>query len=105
MGNQKRYQQWFTQCFLTTPESESLICDLIRYICGVFHPPNSILSSDIVPRWAVIGWLLNLVKVCAFYHNIITLLFINFLSPPFTLLLAPNCNKLNRPIPSKPMQN
>ena len=63
MGNQKRYQGWFMQKFLSTPESESLIPDLIRYICGVYHPPNHVLCSDIVPRWAIIGWLLKCVKV------------------------------------------
>eukprot|EP00005_Dracoamoeba_jomungandri_P009610 CAMPEP_0174266922 /NCGR_PEP_ID=MMETSP0439-20130205/31905_1 /TAXON_ID=0 /ORGANISM="Stereomyxa ramosa, Strain Chinc5" /LENGTH=1204 /DNA_ID=CAMNT_0015354171 /DNA_START=38 /DNA_END=3652 /DNA_ORIENTATION=+ len=62
MGYQKRYQTWFMQKYLMTPESESLICDLIRYICGVYHPPNHVLCSDIVPRWAIIGWLLRCVK-------------------------------------------
>jgi len=60
MGHQKRYQQWFHQNFLPTPEHESLVPDLIRFICCVYHPPNHILSSDICPRWAVVGWLLNL---------------------------------------------
>jgi integrator complex subunit 3 len=63
MGNQKRYQQWFATAFLSRPENETLIPDLIRYICGVYHPPNQILCSDVVPRWAVIGWLLKSVKV------------------------------------------
>ena len=62
MGNQKKYQQWFTQCHLSTQESESLVTDLIRYICGVYHPSNAVLNSNIVPRWAVIGWLLSIVK-------------------------------------------
>ncbi len=37
------------------PESDSLVCDLIRFIVGVYHPSNAVLNSDIVPRWAVLG--------------------------------------------------
>ncbi|XP_071116601.1 integrator complex subunit 3-like [Haliotis cracherodii] len=58
-GQQKRYQDWFQRQYLSTPESQSLRCDLIRYICAVFHPSNELLCSDIIPRWAVIGWLLT----------------------------------------------
>lgn len=58
-GNQKRYQEWFQKQYLSTPESQSLRCDLIRFICGVIHPSNELLCSDIIPRWAVIGWLLT----------------------------------------------
>ncbi len=66
MGNQKRYQTWFMQKYLSTPDSESLVPDLIRYICGVYHPTNAVLCSDIVPRWAIIGWLLKCIKVISF---------------------------------------
>ncbi|KAK3097008.1 hypothetical protein FSP39_005554 [Pinctada imbricata] len=58
-GQHKRYQDWFQRQYLSTPESQSLRCDLIRYICAVFHPPNELLCSEIIPRWAVIGWLLT----------------------------------------------
>ncbi|WAR00982.1 INT3-like protein [Mya arenaria] len=58
-GQHKRYQDWFQRQYLSTPESQSLRCDLIRYICCVFHPSNELLCSDIIPRWAVIGWLLQ----------------------------------------------
>lgn len=58
-GQQKRYQDWFQRQYLVTAESQSLRCDLIRYICCVFHPSNELLCSDIIPRWAVIGWLLQ----------------------------------------------
>ncbi|XP_013877897.1 integrator complex subunit 3 [Austrofundulus limnaeus] len=58
-GQQKRYQDWFQKQYLSTAESQSLRCDLIRYICGVVHPSNEVLSSDILPRWAIIGWLLT----------------------------------------------
>lgn len=58
-GQHKKYQEWFQRQYLSTSESQSLRCDLIRYICTVIHPPNQILCSDIIPRWAVIGWLLT----------------------------------------------
>lgn len=58
LGQQRRYQEWFQRQYLSTPESQSLRCDLIRFICCVIHPSNEILCSDILPRWAVIGWLL-----------------------------------------------
>ncbi|KAL5004662.1 hypothetical protein ScPMuIL_018118 [Solemya velum] len=58
-GHHKRFQDWFQRQYLSTPESQSLRCDLIRYICAVFHPHNELLCSDIIPRWAVIGWLLT----------------------------------------------
>ncbi|XP_031338335.1 integrator complex subunit 3 homolog isoform X1 [Photinus pyralis] len=57
-GNHKRYQEWFQRQYLSTPESQSLRCDMIRFIVGVIHPTNELLCSDIIPRWAVIGWLL-----------------------------------------------
>ncbi|KAL3684874.1 hypothetical protein R1sor_002896 [Riccia sorocarpa] len=62
MGSQRRYQTWFAQRFLSAPESETLVPDLIRYICCVHHPTNQILQSDIVPRWAIVGWLLKCCK-------------------------------------------
>lgn len=62
MGSQRRYQTWFAQRYLSTPESETLVCDLIRFICCVHHPTNQILQSDIVPRWAIVGWLLKCCK-------------------------------------------
>lgn len=58
-GNHKRYQEWFQRQYLATPESQSLRCDMIRFIVGVIHPTNELLCSDIIPRWAVIGWLIT----------------------------------------------
>lgn len=58
-GQHKRYQDWFQRQYLATAESQSLRCDMIRFIVGVIHPTNELLSSDIIPRWAVIGWLLT----------------------------------------------
>lgn len=58
-GSHKRYQEWFQRQYLATPESQSLRSDMIRFIVGVIHPTNELLCSDIIPRWAVIGWLLT----------------------------------------------
>ncbi|TYG67459.1 hypothetical protein ES288_D05G077900v1 [Gossypium darwinii] len=62
LGNQKRYQIWFEKKFLLGPERESLIVDLVRFICCAHHPSNEIIQSNIIPRWAVIGWLLTCCK-------------------------------------------
>lgn len=58
-GLHRRYQEWFQRQYLSTPESQSIRIDLIRYICAVVHPTNEQLNSNLTPRWAVIGWLLN----------------------------------------------
>ncbi|CAI0425655.1 unnamed protein product [Linum tenue] len=55
----KRYQTWFAKKFLFEPERETLIVDMIRFICCAHHPSNEIIHSDSVPRWAIIGWLLS----------------------------------------------
>lgn len=58
-GSQKRYQAWFARKFLCLPERETLVIDIVRFICCSHHPPNEIIQSAIIPRWAVIGWLLK----------------------------------------------
>ncbi|KAJ4825519.1 hypothetical protein Tsubulata_022184 [Turnera subulata] len=58
-GSQKRYQAWFAKKFLLGPERGTLVIDIVRFICCAHHPSNEILQSDIIPRWAVIGWLLK----------------------------------------------
>lgn len=58
-GQHKRYQDWFQEKYFSTPESHSLRSDLIRFIINAIHPTNELLSSDITPRWAIIGWLLT----------------------------------------------
>ena len=79
MGHQKRYQQWFTSCYLQSPENDPLICDLIRYICGVYHPPNHVLNSDLVQRWVIIGWLLMSIKQTPIASNAKLALFYDWL--------------------------
>ncbi|RWR73120.1 integrator complex subunit 3 isoform X1 [Cinnamomum micranthum f. kanehirae] len=64
-GSQKRYQAWFAKKFLCTPERETIICDIVRFICCAHHPTNEILQSNVISRWAVIGWLL---KCCRKNH-------------------------------------
>ena len=58
-GNHRRYPVWFAKKFLCTAEKETLLIDIVRFICCSHHPPNEIILSDIIPRWAVIGWLLK----------------------------------------------
>ncbi|KAL2941963.1 Integrator complex subunit 3-like protein [Bienertia sinuspersici] len=60
MGSQRRHQIWFARKFLFVPERETLVADIVRFICCAHHPSNEVLQSDVVPRWAVIGWLLKL---------------------------------------------
>ncbi|KAJ2854531.1 hypothetical protein J3B02_002627 [Coemansia erecta] len=53
---------WFVQRFLGTPEAETLYADVVRYICGVCHPSNAVLASNIVPRYVFLGGLLRFVR-------------------------------------------
>ncbi|KAL1918589.1 uncharacterized protein VTP21DRAFT_2611 [Calcarisporiella thermophila] len=60
-NNFARNLQWFLQRYLPV-ESDALYCDIIRYICGVYHPSNAVLASDIVPRYVIIGNLMRTIK-------------------------------------------
>ncbi|XP_059665370.1 uncharacterized protein LOC132311480 [Cornus florida] len=59
LGSQKRYQAWFATKFLCAPDRETVVIDIVRFICCAHHPTNEIIQSAIIPRWAVIGWLLK----------------------------------------------
>ncbi|CAJ1976637.1 unnamed protein product [Sphenostylis stenocarpa] len=59
LGHHKRHQLWFAKKFLNEPDKEFVIVDIVRFICCAHHPSNEIIQSDIVPRWALIGWLLT----------------------------------------------
>ncbi|CAI9114550.1 OLC1v1015297C1 [Oldenlandia corymbosa var. corymbosa] len=59
LGNQLRYQVWFGRKFFGFPGKETILVDIVRFICCCHHPTNDIIGSDIIPRWAVIGWLLK----------------------------------------------
>ncbi|XP_024005091.1 integrator complex subunit 3 [Eutrema salsugineum] len=60
LGSHKRHQIWFLKKFLLGPEKETLLIDIVRFICCVIHPSNEIIRSEILPRWAIIGWFLEL---------------------------------------------
>ncbi|KAJ2443970.1 hypothetical protein GGF42_006464, partial [Coemansia sp. RSA 2424] len=57
-----RNLMWFVHRYLSAPEAETLYADIIRYICGVFHPSNSVLASNIVPRYVFLGSLLRFIR-------------------------------------------
>ncbi|KAM1000380.1 hypothetical protein ACFX2A_007136 [Malus domestica] len=57
LGNQKRHQAWFSKKFLFEPNRKTLIIDIVRFICCAYHPTNEIIQSDVIPRWAIMGWL------------------------------------------------
>ncbi|XP_062073452.1 uncharacterized protein LOC133777738 isoform X2 [Humulus lupulus] len=59
LGSQKRHQTWFSKKFLCGPERETVISDIVRFICCAHHPTREIIQSEIIPRWAVVGWLLK----------------------------------------------
>ncbi|KAH6588158.1 hypothetical protein BASA61_006063 [Batrachochytrium salamandrivorans] len=54
----------FRKRFLVA-ETETLLPDIIRYICRAVYPNNIVLASDIIQRWNVISILLRGVKSAA----------------------------------------
>ncbi|XP_076889676.1 uncharacterized protein LOC143540533 [Bidens hawaiensis] len=59
LGSQTRYQIWFARKFLNGPEKETVLIDIVRFVCCAYHPSNDVIVSNVVLRWAVIGWLLT----------------------------------------------
>ncbi|CAG0919621.1 unnamed protein product [Notodromas monacha] len=78
-GHQKRYEDWFSTKYLSSPESSTLVSDLIRYIVGVIHPTNEQLCSNLIPRWAIILWLLHTNRSMISGSNARLALFYDFL--------------------------
>ncbi|KAF2290006.1 hypothetical protein GH714_040101 [Hevea brasiliensis] len=78
-GSQKRYQLWFAKKFLLGPEKETLIVDIVRFICCAHHPSNETIQSDIIPRWTVIGWLLKTCRKNYVQANVKLALFYDWL--------------------------
>ncbi|ONK77505.1 uncharacterized protein A4U43_C02F7280 [Asparagus officinalis] len=78
-GNQKRYQAWFAKKHLSLPGSETVIIDIVRFICCAHHPSNEIIHSDVISRWAVIGWLLTCCRKNYFLANVKLALFYDWL--------------------------
>ncbi|PKU84356.1 integrator complex subunit 3 [Dendrobium catenatum] len=69
-GSQKRYQAWFAKKHFCTPGSETVIVDIVRFICCAHHPSNEIIQSNVISRWAIIGWLLKCCKKNYFLANV-----------------------------------
>ncbi|KAF9166105.1 Integrator complex subunit 3 [Actinomortierella ambigua] len=69
----------FVERFLSAPETDALYCDVIRYICGVYHPSNQVLASSIVPRFVLINDLFRSVKSNIAAANIKLALFYDWL--------------------------
>ncbi|KDP35996.1 hypothetical protein JCGZ_08391 [Jatropha curcas] len=78
-GSQKRHQSWFAKKFLLGPEKETLIVDIVRFICCAHHPSNETIQSEIIPRWAVLGWLLNICRKNYVQANVKLALFYDWL--------------------------
>ncbi|XP_004241533.1 uncharacterized protein [Solanum lycopersicum] len=79
LGNQKRYQVWFAKKFLGVPGSEVILTDIVRFICCSVHPSSEIMQPDILPRWAVIGWLLTSCRKSYVQANLKLALFYDWL--------------------------
>ena len=58
-GQQETHQKWFQKTYLSSLTSVTLRADLIRFVCMCIIPTNEILQSDILPRWALCGWILQ----------------------------------------------
>ncbi|KAI0225609.1 hypothetical protein L0F63_007412 [Massospora cicadina] len=56
------YLRLFRKRHLPSPEAHVILPDLIRYICGAYHPSNAILASAVIQRFEVIGCLLKEVR-------------------------------------------
>nr|KYP60665.1 Integrator complex subunit 3 isogeny [Cajanus cajan] len=79
LGHQRRHQIWFARKFLSEPDREFVIVDIVRFICCAHHPTNEIIQSDIVPRWALIGWLLTCCRRSHVVANVKLALFYDWL--------------------------
>lgn len=73
VGDHIRNTTWFYERYLAAPEADALFSDIIRYICGVYHPTNAVLASSIVPRWLFIATLLRYVRVSYFVLEMVPL--------------------------------
>ncbi|KAF9307425.1 Integrator complex subunit 3 [Mortierella antarctica] len=79
VGDHIRNTTWFYERYLAAPEADALFSDIIRYICGVYHPTNAVLASSIVPRWLFIATLLRYVRSNTTAANIKLALFYDWL--------------------------
>nr|GMD28915.1 integrator complex subunit 3 isoform X1 [Ipomoea batatas] len=78
-GNQRRYQVWFARKFLFLSERETLLVDVVRYICSMRHSSGEVIEPEAIPRWAVIGWLLKCCRKSYIEANLKLALFYDWL--------------------------
>ncbi|KUF97598.1 hypothetical protein AM588_10009329 [Phytophthora nicotianae] len=78
-GSVTRYQKWFSSQFLSSPGSDALVPDLVRYICAVYHPSNQVLSSKVTPRYHILGWLYLLCKTPSVLARVQLAMFFDYL--------------------------
>jgi hypothetical protein len=79
-SNHKRYLDWFQKQYFSTPESQSLRVDIMRYITVVVHPTNEQLNSGLTPRWALCAWLINTCSSPIDFANLKLALFYDWLT-------------------------
>ncbi|KAI7833981.1 protein-domain-containing protein [Kickxella alabastrina] len=70
---------WFVHRYLGTPESETLFSDIVRYVCGVCHPSNAVLASNIVQRYVFLGGLFRYIRSQVVAANVKLALFFDWL--------------------------
>ncbi|KMZ58327.1 hypothetical protein ZOSMA_78G00980 [Zostera marina] len=75
-GSQMRYQNWFSKKFLCRPEQDTVIADLIRFVCRL---DDKVSGTGVISRWMVIGWLLTSCKKNYFAANAKLSLFYDWL--------------------------
>nr|GMD66580.1 integrator complex subunit 3 isoform X1 [Ipomoea batatas] len=78
-GNQRRYQVWFAKKYLFLSERETLLVDVVRYICSMCHPSGEVIEPEAIPRWAVIGWLMKCCRKSYIEANLKLALFYDWL--------------------------
>jgi integrator complex subunit 3 len=78
-GNQQRYQAWFAKKYFSSPGYETVIIDVIRFICRCHRPSKELIKSGVISRWAVIGWLLKSCQKNYFEANVKLALFYDWL--------------------------
>ncbi|KAJ2387208.1 hypothetical protein GGI05_004154, partial [Coemansia sp. RSA 2603] len=75
-----RNLQWFVQRFMAGATGETLFADVVRYVCGVWHPSNAVLASSVVPRYVFLGGLLRFVRSAVAGARVKLALFFDWLS-------------------------
>ncbi|KAJ1723942.1 hypothetical protein LPJ53_001751 [Coemansia erecta] len=75
-----RNLQWFVQRFMAAGSGETLFADVVRYVCGVWHPSNAVLASSVVPRYVFLGGLLRFVRSAVAGARVKLALFFDWLS-------------------------